>query len=123
MSDTRSETPSTAATETPAATLPWVSAPVDVFENDEHYLVRADVPGVSKGDVEIRFHDGELRLEATRYESQAPEPQRGVVFRRALAFPDDVDPDAITAALNDGVLELHLAKAAKNRPRRISITA
>ena len=106
----------TALSKNDAAALPRLNAPVDVFENEEHYLVRADVPGVDKEHIDIRFHDGELRLEATRHDGE-----RGVVYRRSLGFGDDVDPDAIEASLDEGVLSLTLGKAATRKPRRIAI--
>jgi len=96
-----------------APKLPRLTAPVDVFESDDHYLVRADVPGVQRSDVDISFHDGELMFEATR-------PSE-VVYVRSLGFGDDVDPDAIEAKLERGVLELQLSKAANNKPRKITI--
>ncbi len=98
--------------------LPHVTAPVDIFESDEHYLVRADVPGVAKSDVDISFHDGKLSFEATRNTSEG-----GVVYERVLGFGDDVDPDAIEAKLEHGVLELQLSKAASHKPRKIAIHA
>ncbi len=106
----------TAVSNQPEATkLPRLTAPVDVFESDDHYLVRADVPGVNRSDVEISFHDGELKFEATR--------SAEVVYVRSLGFGDDVDPDAIEAKLEHGVLELQLSKAAANKPRKITIQA
>jgi len=95
--------------------LPRVTALVDIFENEEHYLVRADVPGVGKDHVEISFHDGKLSFEAT-LESE-------LVYTRTLGFGDDVDPDAIEAKLEHGVLALQLDKAAAKRPRKIAIQA
>ncbi len=103
------------STQPEARALPRVTAPVDIFENDDHYLVRADVPGVDKENVEISFHDGSLSFEATR--------GTDVVYTRALGFGDEVDPDAIEAKLEHGVLELQLSKAAAHKPRKITIRA
>lgn len=95
--------------------LPRRTALVDIYENDESFLVRADVPGVDKSSVDISFHEGELKFEATRDER--------VVYTRTLGFGDDVDPDAIEARLEHGVLELTLSKAAAVKPRKIAIQA
>ena len=105
----------TLETQPEAPKLPHVTALVDIFENEEHYLVRADVPGVDKDHVEISFHDGKLNFEAT-LESE-------LVYSRTLGFGDDVDPEAIEAKLEHGVLELQLGKAAAKRPRKIAIQA
>jgi HSP20 family protein len=87
---------------------------IDVFESDDGYLVRADVPGVAQGDVEIEFHKDRLTFVA-KHDT--------VKFERSVRFPDRVDADGIAAELNGGVLELRLPKAAEVRPRKISIGA
>jgi HSP20 family protein len=102
-------------TQSEVPALPRLTAVVDIFENDDHYLVRADVPGVDKDHVEISFHEGKLSFEATL------ESER--VYTRTLGFGDDVDPDGIEASLEHGVLQLQLAKSAANKPRRIAIQA
>ena len=86
--------------------------PIDVFESDENYLLRADVPGVADGDVDINLHKGELYLVARRGEE---------TFKRSLRFADRIDADGVEAELNDGVLELKLPKAAEVRPRKIPV--
>jgi HSP20 family molecular chaperone IbpA len=99
---------------------------VDVFENDREYLVIADVPGVAKDAIDVRFEDGELRLEARRWlpaDAQQPlsEEYRVADYRRAFAMPEGVDADKIEAELTNGVLKVHLPKSETKRPRRIDI--
>ena len=101
-------------TQSEVPALPRLTAVVDIFENDDHYLVRADVPGVDKDHVEISFHEGKLSFEATL------ESER--VYTRTLGFGDDVDPDAIEAKLEHGVLEVRLPKREKVGARKISVT-
>src|SRR5688500_6226991 len=95
--------------------VPVETPTVDVFESDEGYLVRADLPGVREGGVEIEFHKGKLSLVANREE----DPVR---FERSIRFPDRVDADGIKASLDSGVLELRLPKTADVRPRKIAIS-
>jgi len=100
---------------------------VDVFENETEYLVVADMPGVAKDAVEVRFEDGELRLDARRT-FDAPgtalaEEYRAADFRRAFAMPDGVDAEKIVAELRCGVLQVHLPKSAAKRPRKIEVRA
>lgn len=121
---TNQQAPAEARKERPA-----VRPRVDIFENDAEFLVVTDVPGVAKDALEVRFEEGELRLEARR----APSPQadaqrlaeeyRVVDYRRAFAMPEGVDAERIEAELSNGVLTLHLPKAAAKRPRRIDIRA
>lgn len=103
-------------TNQPAATRPRV----DVFENAQEYLVIADLPGVAKEDLDVRFESGELRIEARRTGGQ--ETERGG-YRRAFAMPEGLDAEKIAAELAHGVLEVHLPKATAKRPRRIEINA
>jgi len=103
---TEQQTKTNITVETPA---------VDVFESDEGYLVRADLPGVREGGVEIEFHKGQLSLVANRED----DPVR---FERSIRFPDRVDADGIKASLDGGVLELRLPKTAEVRPRKIAIS-
>ncbi|MDB4938119.1 MAG: hypothetical protein JWP87_5091 [Labilithrix sp.] len=101
---------------------------VDVFENEREYLVVADVPGVAKDAIDVRFEDGELRLEARRWtQANTDQPLSAEYhvadYRRAFAMPDGVDADKIEAELKSGVLEVHLPKSEAKRPRRIDIRA
>lgn len=93
---------------------------VDIFESDDAYLVRADVPGVQSNDVDLQFHKGQLRVEATR------NPTDGfldpVSFQRSFEIPEAVDSTKISAALRDGVLELRLPKTPALTPRKIEIS-
>lgn len=117
----------------PAATSPKeqpATRPrVDVFENAQEYLVVADVPGVAKDGVDVRFESGELRIEARRAPTESSEAQilgeeyRTGDYRRAFAMPDGIDADKIEAELAHGVLRVHLPKSAAKRPRRIDVRA
>lgn len=104
------------------------SAPLmDIFENDEEYLVRADLPGVAEEDVDIQFEKGELRLYAPRpLELQGDRLSQEIgaqAFERAFRIPQKIDLDAISATLEHGVLELRLPKAPEVRPRKITVKA
>jgi HSP20 family molecular chaperone IbpA len=102
-----------------------VAPRVDVFENDNEVLLVADLPGVTKDDVDLRFHDGELAIAAKR----APENQGALLFadarpadyQRAFALPEGLDLDAVRAELANGVLSIHLPKQPAKRPRRIEV--
>ena len=98
---------------------------VDVFENEAEYLLVADVPGVAKDAVDIRFENGELRLTAQR--AGGPPGQaladeyRPADYRRVFAMPEGVDPEKIDAELAHGVLKVRLPKSSAKRARRIDI--
>ncbi len=88
---------------------------LDVFENENEYLLVGDLPGVSPDQLEIKIEKGILTLE-TNGADPAWE------YRRDLRISEDVDAEAIVAKLASGVLELRLPKRAEVRPHRISIT-
>lgn len=98
---------------------------VDVFESAAEYLVVADVPGVAKEGVDVKFEDGKLTLLGRR-DAAAPEgtitqEQRLGSYERAFAMPDDIDAEKIYAELSNGVLKVHLPKQAAKQPRKIDV--
>lgn len=100
---------------------------VDVYENADEYLVLADLPGVKKEDVDVRFEAGELHVAAERGHVAAGAPlaeeYRAAPFARAFAMPDGIDADKIDATLEKGVLRVRLPKLAAKRPRKIEVRA
>lgn len=87
---------------------------VDVLENDAEFLLVADLPGVTKDQLEITAEAKGLAITA---ETETLE------YRRSFALGDDVDLDGIEAKLEFGVLEVHLPKRAAARVRKIAIQA
>ena len=100
---------------------------VDVYETADAFVVTAELPGLARADIDIRFHDGHLTLQGTRRKADVPcerfhrvERGHGTFFRR-FALPTTVDPEAISADLKDGVLTVIVPKAADDSPRRIVV--
>ncbi len=107
----------------------WVVAPpVDIFENDDSFLIRTDLPGVRAEDVDIRLEKGELIIranwsrETVAGESLARE-FRDSDYERRFSVPDTIDADAITADLSLGILRVTLPKSEAVKPRRIQVRA
>lgn len=100
---------------------------VDVYENEEELLVLADLPGVKKDGVEVRFEAGELHVSAERpyVPAGAPlaEEYRAAPFARAFAMPEGIDAEKIDATLDKGVLTVRLPKVAAKKPRKIEVRA
>jgi HSP20 family molecular chaperone IbpA len=86
----------------------------DVFENKDEVLLVADLPGVEQDGLRIDVSDDRVTLEGKR---------EAYDFRRSFVLPDGIDREKITAELKNGVLGLHLPKAAAVKPRRISVKA
>lgn len=98
----------------------WETPPVDVFENDDEYLLVADLPGVVSDAVRIDVDKDQLNIEGRLVKA---EDQHYNGYRRSFKLPGGTDNEAVNAELKQGVLWLHLPKAAAVRPRRIEIKA
>ncbi len=107
---------------------PIASMPVDVAEAEDHYVVKASIPGIPADDIDVTVHDGVLTIKA---ETQSETEQQEANYRlrerhvgsvqRRFTLPSTVDEDHLTAQYDDGVLTLHIPKASEVQPRRIAI--
>jgi HSP20 family protein len=100
---------------------------VDVSETAEGLILRYDMPGVAKDNVDITLDKGTLSVTG---KAQPEESGTAVYretrvgdYRREFTLPEDVDPDRIVAEMNEGVLTVRIAKAEKAKPRKITIAA
>ena len=113
--------------ETPVASQRWVPE-MDLVETEDHYLLKADLPGMKQDDVSIEFNDGALTISGER-KAEYERKEKGFFrlersfgkFSRSLTLPDGVDPDGIQAAFHDGVLEVTIPKPEQRKPRRIAV--
>ena len=118
---------------TPAvlADMPWVPL-ADLSETDEAYVIKAELPGVNKDQVNIQLQDRELVISG-----EVPEPgsgngdgngsrhhssRRTGRFEFRTYLPGEVNADAVTARLSDGVLTVTVPKSEAARPRKVEIT-
>jgi HSP20 family protein len=107
----------------------WVP-PMDLVEADAHFVLKADLPGLSEGDVNIEVQDGTLTISGER-KAEHEQREKGWYriersfgsFNRSLTLPDGVDPERIEASFDRGVLEVRIAKPEERTPRRISISS
>jgi len=107
----------------------WVPA-VDIKEEDQRFVIHADVPGVDPKDIEITMEDGTLTLKGERKSETQDEHDgyrrveraSGQFFRR-FTLPDTADAEGVSAHGNNGVLEIIIPKQAKAQPRRITVKA
>jgi HSP20 family protein len=102
--------------------------PVDLYEADDAFVLRAELPGLSKDDVHIEVHERTLTLRGERkHEAEVKEGcyqrrERAYGgFQRAFWLPTTVDAEKIQASFKDGVLELRLPKSEAAKPKRIAI--
>jgi HSP20 family protein len=105
----------------------WVPA-MDLLETDDHLVLRADLPGMKRDDVEIEIKDGALTVSGER-KAEHEENAEGYYrveraygrFSRSLTLPDGIEPNAVEANFADGVLEVRIPKPAERKPHRVEI--
>jgi HSP20 family protein len=110
------------------ATMRRWMPPMDLVESDDHFVLRADLPGMSEDDVNIELEDSTLTISGER-KSEHETKNEGFyrveratgAFSRSLTLPKGVDPESVTARFDRGVLEVRIPKPAERKPRRISI--
>ncbi|MDR1964879.1 MAG: Hsp20/alpha crystallin family protein [Planctomycetaceae bacterium] len=103
--------------------------PVDISEYENEYVIEADMPGTKKENIDIQFHQGELRIRGLvdtpeeknkkcidRYRQFEPTD-----YYRAFRIGESVNATEISAQYADGVLTVHLPKAEMLKPRKIEI--
>ncbi len=108
--------------------------PVDVRESDTEVIVEAELPGIARENISVRYHDGRLILEGQRQEvHETGDGSNGSGswvrrerilgrFHRSFELPESVDSSAIKAESKDGVLRVVLPKLEKAQPRQIEVS-
>jgi HSP20 family protein len=105
----------------------WIPA-MDLVETDEHFVLKADLPGLAEEDVNLEVEDNVLTVSGER-KAEHEDKREGYVrversygaFRRSLTLPEGVDPEGVSARFDRGVLEVHIPKPEERKPRRVAI--
>jgi HSP20 family protein len=105
----------------------WLPA-MDLVETDDHFVLKMDLPGLSEEDVNIELEDSTLTITGER-KAEHEAGNEGFVrveraygaFQRSLTLPKGIDPEAVAAHFDRGVLELRVPKPEERKPRRITI--
>jgi len=106
----------------------WIPA-MDLIEEDDRYVLRADLPGVREDEVHVELEDNVLTISGER-KSEHEERKEGLYrlerasgsFSRSLTLPEGIDPDSIQARFDKGVLEVRVPKPEQRKPRRVAIS-
>jgi HSP20 family protein len=105
----------------------WMPA-MDLVESGDHFVLRADLPGLSEEDVRIELEDTTLTISGERaaeHESKDEGYYRLErafgAFSRTLQLPKGIDPESVAASFDRGVLEVRIPKPEQRKPRRIEI--
>ncbi len=102
---------------------------VDLLDREKEFVLRAELPGVSKDDVDVTLADRQLTLKACTHHEERKE-EEGCYYRhemgttdyeRILTLPEDVNAEGVAAKFENGILELTLPKAAPAKRRTIKV--
>lgn len=105
---------------------------VDIAEEDERYLIHAEIPGAAKEDIALEVHENVLSLSGKKSEtSEKDEEQNGRkvhsterkfgFFKRSFRLPENVAADKIEAKFENGVLEVSVPKSKASKPIQIEV--
>jgi HSP20 family protein len=105
----------------------WSPA-VDISENKDEFVVSAELPGMSKDDIQVTYVDGALKIEG---EHRKEKEEKNVnyhrvervqgKFCRSFQLPTAIQQNKISAGFKDGILTIHLPKAEEARPKAIDV--
>ncbi len=121
------ETPFTQWTRGSDVLNAWSPA-VDLYEDKDNLIVRAELPGLKKEEIEISLHDGTLvvageRKQEKQYDASETSREERFYgkFQRSVELPKAVNPTAVKANYRDGVLTVTLPKTEEAKPRHITV--
>jgi HSP20 family protein len=104
--------------------------PLDVIENDDEFVVKADVAGIDPENIDITYTDNNLSIKGEMTQEREEKDEEGRyhlrerrygTFSRTISMPGSVDVDSIEAETENGVLKIHLPKKDEVKPRRIEV--
>lgn len=109
------------------AAAAWSPA-VDIYETDEKLVLKAELPGLKKEDIDIQVRDNTLTLKGEKkFEKEVKEENYHRVeraygsFQRFFTLPSTIKQEGIEATFKDGILEISLPKAEEAKPKKVKI--
>ena len=104
------------------------SPTMDVFDDKDNFVVKAELPGMKKDEIDLSLHDGVLTISGERKHER--EAKEGGTFRseryfgkfqRSVTLPAAVDGNKVSASYKDGILTVELPKAEEAKPKQIAV--
>ena len=107
----------------------WVPA-IDLYEDRDNYVVKMELPGMNKDEIDISLHNGALSISGERKDEEKHEDAETYRserffgrFQRSVTLPALVEGDKVNASYKDGILTVTLPKAEEAKPKQITINA
>jgi HSP20 family protein len=105
----------------------WSPA-IDVHDAKNHYVVKADLPGLAKEDIDVTVENNQLIIKGEKKQEKKDEKDNVIrserfygSFYRSLSLPTDVDGEKVKASFKNGTLEIELPKKEEAKPKQISV--
>ena len=102
--------------------------PVDITEDSKEYMVKAELPGLTKENVKVTVEDGVLEITGERKEEKEEKDKKHHriersygSFRRSFTLPEDSSGEKVSAEFKDGVLQVHLPKDQTAKPKSVEV--
>lgn len=110
-----------------AVTRRWIPA-MDLIEAGEHFVLKADLPGMTEEDVNVELENNVLTISGER-KTELEDKHEGYyrlerssgAFTRSLTLPEGIDAGAVAATFDNGVLEVRIPKPEQAKPKRVQI--
>lgn len=101
---------------------------IDIYESDDDFLVKVDLPGMEKSDIDVSIHDGTLTIKGEKKLEKDFQDKSYVraeryqgSFTRSIDLPSEVETDKVKASYTNGVLELLIPKKEEAKPKQIKV--
>jgi HSP20 family protein len=101
---------------------------VDIFENDEAVVIKAELPGVDQKDIEVKIEDATLTIRGERKQETEIRKENYHrieryygTFQRSFSLPQSIDRERVVAACDKGVLTITLPKKEEVKPKQITV--
>ncbi len=105
----------------------WTPA-IDIYDSKDNIVVKADLPGLKKDDIEVSIQDNILTIKGEKKQEREVKEEDYIrserfygSFHRSISLPSEVDSSKVKAVFKDGVLELTLSKKEEAKPKQIKI--
>jgi HSP20 family protein len=102
------------------ATQPGRQFAVGLYQDRENAYVRAELPGLNRDEINVEMVDGNLQISAARKQPRNGSEESFSVSR-TIGIPDDVHPDRVSAAYENGILTVTLPKREEAKPKKVNV--
>ena len=101
---------------------------VDVYEEQDRFVISAELPGLKKNEINIDFNDNLLTISGEKKSEEKTEKNNLILFerrfgkfKRKFRVPDHVDPEKIEAVYKSGILVVSLSRKQESKPKKINV--